>query len=284
MTGRWWRGTCLLVLLASAAVIGSKAWVRRQHDAAFAAHELKRKELQQRHDLKVRQYVLPVRARIDALRAKAATFDEYVHEFRDMSAVATVGVNSGTPYRSLKFTEPVSGSTFDLLFLDGSFVTVINTSEVRPSLTFDPSPWDGYGKMVGHAGTAAVAIWVVGFTLAFSLPRHRRAIAFMLFSIAVFAAAAGSLDAAPGVLFRPELRVRAFCGPVFLIAASAVLVAWPARQTPVGRHCRVCGYDLTGNVSGRCPECGTYDRLNPATSEEIASRLAGAEGIGKSED
>ena len=21
-------------------------------------------------------------------------------------------------------------------------------------------------------------------------------------------------------------------------------------------HCR-CGYDLTGNVSGRCPECGT---------------------------
>ena len=23
------------------------------------------------------------------------------------------------------------------------------------------------------------------------------------------------------------------------------------------RKCRKCGYDLTGNVSGRCPECGT---------------------------
>jgi len=22
-------------------------------------------------------------------------------------------------------------------------------------------------------------------------------------------------------------------------------------------HCRGCDYDLTGNVSGRCPECGT---------------------------
>ena len=22
-------------------------------------------------------------------------------------------------------------------------------------------------------------------------------------------------------------------------------------------HCRQCGYDLTGNISGRCPECGT---------------------------
>ncbi len=25
------------------------------------------------------------------------------------------------------------------------------------------------------------------------------------------------------------------------------------------RHCRNCGYNLTGNVSGRCPECGQID-------------------------
>jgi uncharacterized RDD family membrane protein YckC len=31
---------------------------------------------------------------------------------------------------------------------------------------------------------------------------------------------------------------------------------------PDGRYCRVCGYDLTGNMSGRCPECGTEIR-NP---------------------
>ncbi|HPD31202.1 MAG TPA: RDD family protein [Phycisphaerae bacterium] len=29
---------------------------------------------------------------------------------------------------------------------------------------------------------------------------------------------------------------------------------------PAGRYCRVCGYDLTGNISGRCPECGTEIR------------------------
>ena len=28
------------------------------------------------------------------------------------------------------------------------------------------------------------------------------------------------------------------------------------RRIPPG-HCDTCGYDLTGNVSGRCPECGT---------------------------
>jgi hypothetical protein len=27
------------------------------------------------------------------------------------------------------------------------------------------------------------------------------------------------------------------------------------RRRPLG-HCQQCGYDLTGNVSGRCPECG----------------------------
>ena len=27
------------------------------------------------------------------------------------------------------------------------------------------------------------------------------------------------------------------------------------RRFPPG-HCQKCGYDLTGNVSGRCPECG----------------------------
>ncbi len=31
---------------------------------------------------------------------------------------------------------------------------------------------------------------------------------------------------------------------------------WRWEETD-GRYCLACGYDLTGNVSGRCPECGT---------------------------
>jgi hypothetical protein len=33
-------------------------------------------------------------------------------------------------------------------------------------------------------------------------------------------------------------------------------VEQPLKSVKVG-HCVACGYDLTGNVSGRCPECGT---------------------------
>lgn len=40
------------------------------------------------------------------------------------------------------------------------------------------------------------------------------------------------------------------------VAVPTALLWWRDRPFPSG-HCRQCGYDLTGNVSGRCPECGT---------------------------
>jgi hypothetical protein len=44
----------------------------------------------------------------------------------------------------------------------------------------------------------------------------------------------------------------------FVLGAATTAVLWwrDRRRIPQG-HCRKCGYDLTGNVSGRCPECGT---------------------------
>jgi hypothetical protein len=44
----------------------------------------------------------------------------------------------------------------------------------------------------------------------------------------------------------------------FLIFAMPTTYLWwrdRRRRIPPG-HCRKCGYDLTGNVSGICPECG----------------------------
>lgn len=34
------------------------------------------------------------------------------------------------------------------------------------------------------------------------------------------------------------------------------LLWWLDRRIIQPGHCRKCGYDLTGNVSGVCPECG----------------------------
>jgi hypothetical protein len=45
--------------------------------------------------------------------------------------------------------------------------------------------------------------------------------------------------------------------PFLIVAVPTAIIFWrDHRRRPPG-HCRICGYNLTGNVSGVCPECGT---------------------------
>jgi hypothetical protein len=45
--------------------------------------------------------------------------------------------------------------------------------------------------------------------------------------------------------------------PLLMVAVPTTILWWrDRRRTPPG-HCRRCGYNLTGNTSGTCPECGT---------------------------
>jgi hypothetical protein len=47
------------------------------------------------------------------------------------------------------------------------------------------------------------------------------------------------------------------CWSLLLLASVPTAFGWwSGRRFPSG-HCPTCGYDLTGNVSGVCPECGT---------------------------
>jgi hypothetical protein len=43
---------------------------------------------------------------------------------------------------------------------------------------------------------------------------------------------------------------------VVVAAPTAFLWRWDRRRTRSG-YCQECGYNLTGNASGICPECGT---------------------------
>lgn len=67
-----------------------------------------------------------------------------------------------------------------------------------------------------------------------------------------------------GISAFPDFNVHEAAAPAwFLALLTALLPSWRAirhwrniRQKNSGR-CRRCGYDLTANISGVCPECGT---------------------------
>ncbi len=44
--------------------------------------------------------------------------------------------------------------------------------------------------------------------------------------------------------------------PFLIVAVPTAYLWWRDRWRIPPGHCRKCGYNLTGNVSGICPECG----------------------------
>ncbi len=51
--------------------------------------------------------------------------------------------------------------------------------------------------------------------------------------------------------------------PFATLAIPTAYLFWPDSRCPPEGHCQSCGYNLTGNVSGVCPECGTGVGLHP---------------------
>ena len=45
--------------------------------------------------------------------------------------------------------------------------------------------------------------------------------------------------------------------PFGILAVPTGYLFWRDRRRPLPGHCGQCGYNLTGNTSGVCPECGT---------------------------
>jgi len=62
----------------------------------------------------------------------------------------------------------------------------------------------------------------------------------------------------PGIALSPQFYLQIPLWMPLLLIGSVTAWLWRLdRPPPPPDHCQKCGYDLTGNVSGICPECGT---------------------------
>lgn len=113
----------------------------------------------------------------------------------------------------------------------------------------------GYGN-----GTAWCAIGYGRFTLCFPPDRESGELCWWLRSTNKLDSWAGQF----GVV-APWAGGRAIELPFWILAVVFMAATWKLlpRRSAVG-HCVGCGYDLTGNMSGRCPECGRAARTHSA--------------------
>lgn len=90
--------------------------------------------------------------------------------------------------------------------------------------------------------------------------RARRTARSLLVLVLVVAAVAGACFVAVPVFLKTWPLTLAAAAVGFAFAAG-ILVRSVKRDLPAARRkhglCAYCGYDLTGNVSGVCPECGS---------------------------
>lgn len=109
---------------------------------------------------------------------------------------------------------------------------------------------------------AGVVLW---FLAQFAVPFARsRRIVFIELSIAAALVAGISylLDLTMPVVQTPSLPVflalfGIACVIILLTSRAAAARDRARNATAIGGRCDECDYDLTGNESGRCPECGT---------------------------
>ena len=58
--------------------------------------------------------------------------------------------------------------------------------------------------------------------------------------------------------------------PWLVFGVAFLISGWLSRKRCSDSRCQECGYDLTGNESGVCPECGT-PASEPVAEESISS-------------
>lgn len=81
----------------------------------------------------------------------------------------------------------------------------------------------------------------------------------------------------PAAWLRWYVSLAAMCAALPYIRLLLWAVEREIRERGTARYCHVCDYNLTGNISGICPECGTAIPADPTRSQTAGEQAEGDE-------
>lgn len=159
------------------------------------------------------------------------------------------------------------GDVIDAKIVDGESSAVVQFSK---AITLHTLSWQ-ICTAVAWWIAFLISVLLLGGILGFLLPRSLRRWAVAVAMVAVTASLISTDET-----IAARFNVWSIAPAASLLLCCIALI-WPERKSdPI--KCRKCGYDLTGNESGVCPECGTPRRLH--NLESLASNLDNiAEGL-----
>ena len=267
----WWLAFLLICILGVCAKLVQDAVLtqairkyEKQYQAldqaqAAAIHQTSQTLNQLRRELDTHEYLqipAPSRAKLEALLGKESLKEATVEEARTV----------------LTYTEPLTGRTCELCMIDGQLAQ-IGAMQGYPAPLPTPTPTRTF--------------WAIEYTRRFIRRWGPMAWLFLLpiasyciwrakgrATLAAQCAVDSLLMLALVVVLASVLRHSIFIlagklssswqpsvtgVQVAMVCVSVGLLVWGARRARTIRPglCRVCQYNLRGNVSGICPECGT---------------------------
>lgn len=131
-------------------------------------------------------------------------------------------------------------------------------------------PWLASGCVVlGYGDGKLRGVWVADGTVDFrwnwERTLHEKWFPAKGLCVRVGSRFDGGFGQHPSIVFQPNGGLCIEC-PLWIAfmptAVTIIGLSCRRQQPPVAGQCGRCGYDLRGNVSGCCPECGTPVRAH----------------------
>jgi hypothetical protein len=157
--------------------------------------------------------------------------------------------------------DPLGGDTYCLYFSDGIFENY-SRIVIAPPLALDTSPWDDFNAIRYILTHVAMAWWWIALCVMVVMwfGRRRKIGREAVLAISILYWLNALLSSANDTIMTDDaFDYRLYVGFVMVIVGMVLLAMHEQPKTArvATAPCRSCGYNLTGNLSGICPECGT---------------------------